>query len=436
LSTLATTTSLMSAQLTAMGFTQQQATAALRSTNNDVEAAVMLLLANPSGEITATTSEQPPAPSSSAFDAEMDAAIKASMQTSKKESGQRQKANAAAYKSPPAPVPPVPRPTAANVAKKSNRPASVTKAFEAAQIRSSGEPKTNNTNNNPHNLKLPSDLKTKPISEQLTRLSLRFASQSLAVDTLHKTLDTILLNFGVERYRTVDCGSAGFRRAFEGVPGAHDFLLACGFVQQRGGSSAASQQPLLTLPKSTDPMNLSLGLSILAELKTSHWEYNLDRQLRLFDKEVVKAMGHSPGATNKEMEEEDLRRSQFLRLTPSDPGGMNCCKMTIQFGSGKSSIAAATPAGGGSQPAAVVGGSRNFSADDTLQDVLSWIGGVHGSKVYDKIVSGEWAFVNMDKKEGDEGRNLNLSKECRGWTLMRLEFWPSGRLGVRAAREM
>jgi len=111
-----------------MGFTHQQAVSSLRSTNQDLEAAVLLLLANPSGEISGGTgtgsssssssshhqgSPQPPPSTTTATnsngttsqyeedDPDLSAAIQASLQTSKKENGHRQKSNAKAYPIPP-----------------------------------------------------------------------------------------------------------------------------------------------------------------------------------------------------------------------------------------------------------------------------------------------------------------------------------------------
>ena len=278
---------------------------------------------------------------------------------------------------------------------------------------------------NEHKLKLPSDLKSKPLHTQLLRLSLRLAPHSMGVDTLHKTLSTILENFNIAKYRTIDVRGKGFTRAFEGVPGAHDFLETVGFVASGGGNKG-----LLTLSQSTDSLVLTQGLSVLEDLKSSNWEYQLDRQLRLFDKEILKATTNPVGMTSDEVAKEDARRSGFLRLTPSDPGKMNCSMITITLGSGKQTEG--HNSGGGSR-----GGSRNFSADDTLGDVLNWLGATYGPRLYDKIVSGTWVLINLDKREGDEGKYLDVKGDDLGsWTLHRLGFWPSGRLGVRGAREM
>jgi hypothetical protein len=208
-------------------------------------------------------------------------------------------------------------------------------------------------------------------------------------------------------------------------------LGAVGFVEERRNTSSmskAEEAPLLVLPQTADPLNLSLGLSILSSIQAENWECNLDRQLRLFDKEVALTIETPKNATQNEILDEDLKKSDYLRLTPNDPGGINCVKISITFGSSKGQS---------------LGGTRNFSSDDTLLDILHWLSGLHGSAIYRKLVSGQWVVVDLDKKEGDEGREVIIVKgeeggedDRRGWTLMRMGMWPSARLGVRAGREI
>ena len=73
---------------------------------------------------------------------------------------------------------------------------------------------------------------------------------------------------------------------------------------------------------------------------------------------------------------------------------------------------------------------RRFDGDDTLQDILHWLGG-HGSVIPEKILSREWSLVDMN-------RYPIAPIDCQAnqhHTLQYIGCWPSGRLEVLPSEE-
>jgi len=87
--------------------------------------------------------------------------------------------------------------------------------------------------------------------------------------------------------------------------------------------------------------------------------------------------------------------------------------------------------GGGRDPSAEVL-SRKFASDDTLLDVLSWLGATLGSRVYNAILEDKFVLVNRNKHpalriqgvEDDEVRVAHLKSK----TLQFLDLFPSANL--------
>merc|ERR1712176_241989 len=74
---------------------------------------------------------------------------------------------------------------------------------------------------------------------------------------------------------------------------------------------------------------------------------------------------------------------------------------------------------------------RRFDGDDTLGDVLNWIGG-NGSAIYDRIlVSQQWILVDLN-------RYPLTPIDCKlhlNHTLQYIGCWPSGRLEIMPPQE-
>ena len=73
--------------------------------------------------------------------------------------------------------------------------------------------------------------------------------------------------------------------------------------------------------------------------------------------------------------------------------------------------------------------SRRFDGDDTLDDVLHWLGGCYGDEVLDKLRGAErvWCLCDLNRYPL---LPLDVEKH-RGKTLQYLGLFPSGKLGVR-----
>lgn len=75
--------------------------------------------------------------------------------------------------------------------------------------------------------------------------------------------------------------------------------------------------------------------------------------------------------------------------------------------------------------------TRSFDHDDTLGDVLHWLGG-QASVILQKLESGEWKLVDRNRQGPEEDYHfLKIdSKELRDRTLQYVGCWPSGRLAI------
>jgi len=73
--------------------------------------------------------------------------------------------------------------------------------------------------------------------------------------------------------------------------------------------------------------------------------------------------------------------------------------------------------------------SRRFDGDDTLEDVLNWLGGCYGTELLEKIrgSSREWCLCDLNRYPCSP---IDVEKHSRK-TLQYLGLFPSGKLGVR-----
>merc|ERR1719263_2159304 len=72
--------------------------------------------------------------------------------------------------------------------------------------------------------------------------------------------------------------------------------------------------------------------------------------------------------------------------------------------------------------------SRRFDGDDTLLDVLNWLGGTAGTAILEKLIHNrQWSLVDVNR----QGQFPLDCEANRRKTLQHLGFWPSGRLALR-----
>ena len=329
----------------------------------------------------------------------------------------------------------------------------------------------------------------------LHRLSLRVSTSSLLVDTLFKTLSTIIANPYERRYCVIDMQAPEFIRVFghykdggaasdarssstsgrgagttskrrqhdkeTNAVGGVDFLLAAGFEIRGGGGGATSssssssfsfsspqqqqqQQRFLSLPFPLSVSSLStleICASTLSSLRTSSLNYLKDLSYRRFRLDMLNALYLHDVKDDKALDREAVRRGEYGRCVPSEPsGGYSCAVVTVIFGKVEDAVLPATTTTDGGAKSSRSGGShevtrfgRRFSGDDTVRDLLNWLAAI-GTASKDKLVSGEWLLLDVNKfpmtvvevpkKETDEGGTLQANG-----------FWPSATLCIRGKEE-
>lgn len=125
--------------------------------------------------------------------------------------------------------------------------------------------------------------------------------------------------------------------------------------------------------------------------------------------------------------EELHKRTKLAAKLPSEPtkGGS---QITVEYGVVLNTITNA-PAGNETTPMTKI--TRGFDHDDTLDDVMHWLGG-QATAILQKLESGEWGLVDRNRQGPEEDfhfHKLDL-KELRDQTLQRIGCWPSGRLAI------
>jgi len=249
------------------------------------------------------------------------------------------------------------------------------------------------------------------------------SSFSLTVDTLLRSMKTIQADPQNRKYHTVDTTTTAFRRSLT-APGVLDFLRAVNFLPR------ADRRGLLAL-NCYDPAVFYLGISALERVQRESPEYARDKVLRSFRRELRSFLD---SRTDGEAE----ARNRFLSTLPSEPksGGS---RITVEFGvAAKNNNSDFISSSGNAddvkddervRPAKI---SRGFDHDDTLGDVVNWLGGAACSVMPSKLVKGEWRLVNVNEKGALEDcgyRRLDVPT-LLDETLQRVGCFPSGRLAV------
>lgn len=397
-------------ELAAMGFRDSEARHALRVTNGNMTQATEWLLSHgsPVGTGTAgnpiTIPESPPRTSAigsasttaaAIEDSELQRAIQASLMT-ENENEKRNKKNKTKNKS-------------------NNRSAASNNAGRAAASRftnKSGAPKKDLAKTHPK-VQMPKRLSQHDQEDIIMRCANRVAPYSVSVDTLLRSLKTIQANPSNRKYQTVDTTTAMFQRSLS-APGVLDFLKAVNF------------QPNYNNPKTmtlshVDVAAFYLGISALEQIQQNSTDYTKDKALRVFQKDLASALSKDSTTT-----EELSARTKFMSKLPSEPtsGGS---QITVEYGI---LLNTSTNSPTNSEPA-MTKITRGFDHDDTLGDVIHWLGG-QATAISQNLESGKWKLVDRNKQGLEEDyhfHKLDLN-ELRDRTLQYVGCWPSGRLAI------
>lgn len=397
-------------ELAAMGFRDSEARHALRVTNGNMTQATEWLLSHgsPVGTGTAgnpiTMPESPPRTSAigsasttaaAIEDSELQRAIQASLMT-ENENEKRNKKNKTKNKS-------------------NNRSAASNNAGRAAASRftnKSSAPKKDLAKTHPK-VQMPKRLSQHDQEDIIMRCANRVAPYSVSVDTLLRSLKTIQANPSNRKYQTVDTTTAMFQRSLS-APGVLDFLKAVNF------------QPNYNNPKTmtlshVDVAAFYLGISALEQIQQNSTDYTKDKALRVFQKDLASALSKDSTTT-----EELSARTKFMSKLPSEPtsGGS---QITVEYGI---LLNTSTNSPTNSEPA-MTKITRGFDHDDTLGDVIHWLGG-QATAISQNLESGKWKLVDRNKQGLEEDyhfHKLDLN-ELRDRTLQYVGCWPSGRLAI------
>eukprot|EP00537_Pseudo-nitzschia_pungens_P006829 CAMPEP_0172376450 /NCGR_PEP_ID=MMETSP1060-20121228/67038_1 /TAXON_ID=37318 /ORGANISM="Pseudo-nitzschia pungens, Strain cf. cingulata" /LENGTH=425 /DNA_ID=CAMNT_0013103973 /DNA_START=78 /DNA_END=1355 /DNA_ORIENTATION=- len=388
-------------ELASMGFREAEARHALRLANGDMAQATEWLLSNgsplgaagnpitiPESRATTTTS----APMSQE-DKELQRAIQASLQT-------QQSTNKNTTKQP-----------------RQQSAASRNAGLAAAsrnQNKNSARKKSLATTH--PKVQMPKRLSQHDQEDIIMRCTSRVAPYSLAVDTLLRSLKTIQANSSNRKFHTVDTTTAMFQRSLN-APGVLDFLKAVNFHPNY------NNQKTLTLSH-FDAAAFYLGISALEQVQQNSPEYTKDKTLRLFQKDLSSALSGTGNA-----DEEMSARRNFLSKLPSEPtkGGS---QITVEYGVILNN-ATAENNNNEKAPQSLTRITRGFDHDDTLGDVVHWLGG-QASAIPGKLERGEWRLVDRNRQGAEEDYNFHRLdlEELRDRTLQYVGCWPSGRLAI------
>lgn len=315
---------------------------------------------------------------------------------------------------------------------KKKKATSTTKSNNTSSTKNKNPSKSNSNNTNykttkfEHpNVKVPTKMSDKTKEEQILRCTQRLSTNSLAIDTLLKSFQTIRDNPNQDKYRKIDMTHAGFVRALSNVPGSLDLLKAVNFQPHY-----ANPQQLLILERhAVDPALLYLAISALEQQRLSE-EYQSDKALRVFQsqiKSIQDGLLTAPGISN--MEEELVQRSAYLSKCPSEPSGGTGALLQITMAAHNSN-SNNNSNNNNNNNTNTMKLSRKFDGDDTLNDILSFIG-AHGSILPIKLSTKEWCIVDLNRYPAVP-LNVELN---RNKTLSFLGLWPSGKLEIRPSED-
>jgi len=301
--------------------------------------------------------------------------------------------------------------------------AATVNAGKAAASRFTKTPNTNNKSTSPTsktlsqthpNVKLPIKLQSKSKEEQILRTANRVKPHVMAVDTLLRVLLAVRSSPDNIKFRCIDRTNANYVQYVRDVPGAEDLLLAMNYRLHNYATSGKNE---LRLERHlVDDALLYLGISALEQMRESE-EYKMGKKLRAFHAEmrrIGKGQREQQNLTEGEMEV----RLQYLTRCPKEPPLGRGAIMNVQLGDEREKI------DGGLA-------SRRFDGDDTLADVLNWLGGCYGDELLEKMRSREWCLCDLNRYPI---LPLDVEKHQKK-TLQYLGLFPSGKLGVRLSED-
>jgi hypothetical protein len=173
-----------------------------------------------------------------------------------------------------------------------------------------------------------------------------------------------------------------------------------------------------------DDALLYLGITAL-EMARTRQEYIIGKQLYNFQKEMIRIGSTTNSVTMTE--NDTLIRLNYMSICPREPkeGGT---RIDVYLGNSTNETECNDYG---------LHVHRRFDGDDTLEDILNWLGGCYGSELLDKLQGGIgdssggrglWCLCDLNTVPSPTP--LDVVKHRRK-TLQYLGLFPSGKLGIR-----
>ena len=183
----------------------------------------------------------------------------------------------------------------------------------------------------------------------------------MAVDTLLRVLTSVRGSPNNPKFRTIDRANPNYVKFVRDKPGAEDMLLAMDYRRVACNNELRINRHLL------DDALLYLGITALEQTRTTD-DYREGKRSRLFHAEMRRvAKQNGSEARGAGMTEgETAIRLAFLSKCRKEPPEGRGALVRVSLGDDSEGI--------------IEGGrvSRRFDGDDTLEDVLNWLGGCYG----------------------------------------------------------
>merc|ERR1719410_291515 len=355
-----------------MGFNVDESRQVLDVTNGDVSQAASLLLSNTT--LTSTTVSTQPVratttTSKSSYDSDLQHALQESLQTVNKggeiKQSTKRKQNLSNYQE-------------------------VLKMKQAIQ-ESLKMKSIENTSTSRVRYKVPPQLQDKSKEEQISRCISRMQPYPGAVDSLIFALTKIRDDPANQKYRKIHIKSSGYQETLANVPGIEGLLLALNFYK--------NGNDFLILDRlNVDLASFWLAISMLEDVTTSSKEYMTSKKKIQFHRTI------------QEMLTSNTTKNNILshKLSSEPDSTQNSSTIQIYFSDS-------------------VVRKRKFYPDDTLEDILYWIGTI-SHEILQKITAKEWCLIDRDTSpcslvHTDNNKTLKKTLQTLGW-------WPSGRLQI------
>jgi hypothetical protein len=246
----------------------------------------------------------------------------------------------------------------------------------------------------------------------------------MSIDTLHRTLVAVRTHPTEIKYRTIDRNNINYIKYIKNVPGAEELLLVMNY-------RLLLKDNVLQLDyQFVDDALLYLGISAL-EMARTRQEYIIGKKLYNFQKDMIRIGSTSSSNSVTMTENETYIRLNYMSKCPREPKGGGT-RIDVYLGNSTNENECSNDTTG-------LHVHRRFDGDDTLEDVLNWLGGCYGSELLDKLKGG------VVGDSSSEGRGVwclcdlntvlsptpfDVVKHQRK-TLQYLGLFPSGKLGIR-----